>query len=643
MAAGITLSANPSPVVAGQQVTISGQLVGIHRHLRPCGIQIKIWQRQASQGSFTLLTTAIMNRFGGYRIALAGGQVETNSAWRATAGALRSAVVVQPVQAQVGFSTEPTFAVVGDRKLLSGYVIPSHAGESVRLQQRMGARWVNLVGSRLSNDSTFSITRTFSKPSQHTWRVVFGGDARNAASQSALIPVAIVRNTGIHKIKHVVVIMQENRSFDSYFGTYPGADGIPGLAGNPGTVPCVPDPLRGGVACSFHEAADENFGGPHGAPSAAADMNCANPGLYQGCTMDGFVSQAEAGSHCTADDPTCSPCTEGHTTQCVDAMGYHDAAEIPNYWTYAQQFVLQDHMFQPDASWSEPQRLYMVSEWSAYCLDPTQPFSCSGRINSPNNDFLTSASSPTNATPSYAWTDITYLLHRQNVSWGYYVFKGNEPDCENDQSVTCTGVPQNAQTPGIWNPLPDFTDVWQDGQLGDVQSLSNFFTAARNGTLPAVSWIDPNQTVSEHPPSLVSAGQTYVTGLINAIMNGPDWNSTAIFLSWDDWGGFYDHVAPPHVDGQGYGLRVPGLVISPYARSGYIDHQILSHDAYNKFIEDDFLGGERLDPATDGRPDPRPNVRENARILGSLQADFNFNQAPRPPLVLPPHPPPGPG
>jgi phospholipase C len=141
----------------------------------------------------------------------------------------------------------------------------------------------------------------------------------------------------------------------------------------------------------------------------------------------------------------------------------------------------------------------------------------------------------------------------------------------------------------------------------------------------------------------VSAGQTYVAGLINAIMNGPDWSSTAIFLSWDDWGGFYDHVVPPHVDGQGYGMRVPGLVISPYAKSGYIDHQVLSHDAYNKFIEDDFLGGERLDPSTDGRPDPRPDVRENEPILGSLQSDFNFNQTPRAPVLLPLHPAPGPG
>jgi phospholipase C len=96
------------------------------------------------------------------------------------------------------------------------------------------------------------------------------------------------------------------------------------------------------------------------------------------------------------------------------------------------------------------------------------------------------------------------------------------------------------------------------------------------------------------------------------------------------------------VDQNGYGLRVPALVISPYARQGYIDHQTLSFDAYNKFIEDDFLGGSRLDPATDGRPDPRPDVRENASILGNLAADFDFSQPPRPAVPLPTHPKPGP-
>src|SRR5205823_6534873 len=192
--------------------------------------------------------------------------------------------------------------------------------------------------------------------------------------------------------------------------------------------------------------------------------------------------------------------------------------------------------------------------------------------------------------------------------------------------------------PGIWNPLPFFETVKQDHQLRNVAPLRTYFRAARNGTLPAVSWITPNGRVSEHPPGLVSAGEKYVTGLVNAAMRGPDWKSTAIFLAWDDWGGYYDHVAQPRVDGNGYGLRVPGLVISPYARHGFVDHQLLSFDAYVKFIEDDFLGGQRLDPRTDGRPDPRPTVRENVAILGDLAHDFDFTQPPRPPLILKPYP-----
>jgi phospholipase C len=419
-----------------------------------------------------------------------------------------------------------------------------------------------------------------------------------------------------------VIIMQENRSFDQYFGTYPGAAGIPGLAGNPGTVPCVPDPANGGCIAPYHDAQDKNFGGPHGAANASADID--------GGKMDGFVGQAESGNSCSAVNPSCSPCTSNAQSRCIDVMGYHDGTDIPNYWKYAHDFVLQDRMYEPNASWSLPEHLYQVSEWSANCTNALDPFSCTNALQSPNPP-----GAPLDQTPLYAWTDMTYLLHKYSVSWAYYVFKGSEPDCENDSAVVCTAVPQGATTPGIWNPLPHFTDVQQDNQVGNVQTLSNFFTAAQAGTLPAVSWIDPNGKVSEHPPALVSAGQTYVTGLINAIMKSPDWSSTAIFLSWDDWGGFYDHVVPPVVDQNGYGLRVPGMVISPYARAGYVDHQTLSHDAYNKFIEDVFLGGQRLNPATDGRPDPRPDVRETLPVLGDLSADFNFSQPPRAPELLP--------
>ena len=208
--------------------------------------------------------------------------------------------------------------------------------------------------------------------------------------------------------------------------------------------------------------------------------------------------------------------------------------------------------------------------------------------------------------------------------------------------MVCKLPTVSAQTPEIWNPLPLFTTVHEDNQLANIQSVDRFTAAATAGTLPAVSWVVPDFAHSEHGPAAISDGQAWVTGLINAVMQGPDWSSTAIFLAWDDWGGYYDHVTPPVVDKNGYGLRVPAMVISPYARTGYIDQQTLSFDAYVKFIEDDFLGGSRLDPKTDGRPDARPDVRENSPILGDLRKDFDFNQAPRPPLVLQLHPPPGP-
>jgi phospholipase C len=322
-----------------------------------------------------------------------------------------------------------------------------------------------------------------------------------------------------------------------------------------------------------------------------------------------------------------------------DVMGYHNGKDLPNYWTYARRFVLQDHMFQSDLSWSLPSHLYMVSEWTARCTQTGNPMSCHNTLDYPGDppDFGYGRHR-SHSRPHYAWTDLTYLLHKHHVSWRYYVFKGSEPDCENDAAVACAPVAQGPKTPGIWNVLPYFDTVHQDGQLRNIQSLSRFFVAARNGTLPAVSWITPNRQVSEHPNSLVSVGESYVTGLINAIMRSPDWRSTAIFLAWDDWGGFYDHVVPPHVDHDGYGLRVPAMVISPYAKRGYIDHQTLSFDAYVRFIEDDFLGGQRLDPRTDGRPDPRPDVRENAPQLGNLVHDFNFHRAARPPLILPVRP-----
>jgi phospholipase C len=431
---------------------------------------------------------------------------------------------------------------------------------------------------------------------------------------------------GIHKIRHVVIVMQENRSFDSYFGTYPGADGIPRRNGH--FTVCSPDPKSGRCFRPYHDPHNRNTGGPHEHLDAVRDIDHGK--------MDGFVRQARRGLTvgCVAspDGPLCSL-----GAQHPDVMGYHDWREIPNYWAYARHFVLQDHMFQPDTSWSLPAHLFMVSEWSARCRRHGGPMSCVNTIENPLAPPH-EAQNPTNVAPDYAWTDLTYLLHKRHVSWRYYVFAGTEPDCETG-AMFCGAKVQRAKSPGIWNPLPWFDTVRHDHQLRDVTSISKFFAAARRGTLPAVSWVTPNNHVSEHPPSLVTNGQAFVTNVINSVMRSPDWPSTAIFLAWDDWGGFYDHVPPPRVDVNGFGLRVPALVISPFARRGFIDHQTASLDAYVRFIEDDFLGGARIDPRTDGRPDSRPMVRDDLPKVGNLARDFNFRQKPRPPLILPLHPP----
>ena len=336
-----------------------------------------------------------------------------------------------------------------------------------------------------------------------------GTAAACTSSSSSSAPPA----TGIHKIKHVVVIMQENRSFDSYFGTYPGVDGIPAKNGQ--FTVCVPDSRTKGCDKPFHDTSLVNGGAKHQRADALTDID--------GGKMDGFVKDAEQNSNrgCGATNPPTSQCL---TTAAPDVMGYHDAREIPNYWTYAKDFTLQDHMFEPVASWSLPAHLYMVSEWSASCKN-TNPSSCtndpaqvgggaaargvapgSGVLaaivrllrNSPpafhsclaahgvtavtratvtkatvdtaiqaclgaltpaeRQQLLNLASGAAGGGASgegqqlalYSWTDLTYLLHKDNVSWAYYIQSGVQPDCDDNPDETaagCAPVAQGAGTP----------------------------------------------------------------------------------------------------------------------------------------------------------------------------------------------------
>src|SRR5207237_2900089 len=141
------------------------------------------------------------------------------------------------------------------------------------------------------------------------------------------------------------------------------------------------------------------------------------------------------------------------------------------------------HMFEPTASWSLPEHLFQVSGWSATCTQHNVPASCTNSLSQapprPPTKWTDYPAGSQN-TPIYAWTDLTYLLHKSNVSWRYYVADGTQPDCEDDSAMTCTPRPQHAGTPQIWNPLPYFDTVKQDGELGNIQQLARFYTAAKN-------------------------------------------------------------------------------------------------------------------------------------------------------------------
>jgi len=439
---------------------------------------------------------------------------------------------------------------------------------------------------------------------------------------------------GAIPIRHVIIIMQENRSFDSYFGTFPGADGIPANT-------CIPiDPSNPGNGCitPYHDLHDLNAGGPHRSNDAQADID---DGVHSD-HMDGFINQQiTAPRNCRPDAPNCSTSADGVERR--DVVGYHTATEIPNYWTYAQKFVLQDHLFAGIRSWSWPAHLELTSEWSAICS---------------NGDKASSCVTDSEAGQPYAglklpWANLFQLFDLYGVSWKYYVANGVEPDCEDD-ALTCTGKPQTAKKPSYWNPAPYFTSVQKKGAAYTDRhnpDAKQFFTDLKNGTLPQVSWIVPTQDESEHPPAGVTRGMEHVTRMVNAVMGSQYWKDTAIFISWDDWGGFYDHMPPPNVDrnsnkgpAQEYGVRVPGLMISAYAKAGTIDHSVLSFDSYATFIEELFMNGAHLDPRALGNPDSRPSIRDaltqvrypdgSTAPIGKLMDEFDFTQKPLPPLKL---------
>jgi len=344
----------------------------------------------------------------------------------------------------------------------------------------------------------------------------------------------------IRKIGHVIWIIQENRSFDNYFGTYLGADGIP-----PRT--CLPV-LPGSSNCvkPFHM--------PEGQPAydLAHEWEIVHA-AYDNGKMDGFV-WAE-GTNFT--------------------MGYYDGRDIPNYWNYARHFTLCDRFFSSQMGLSLPNHVYTVAGQSGGLI-----------VNVPNLEALEDTMDDPDG---FSFASVAELMSKNQVSWKYYVESQPLPQ----------GVPMRLSETGLrlafpeprqfslWNPLPGFKKIRDDpAEMAHLTDLKNYFRDLEQGTLPEVSWIIPDYQDSEHPIASPTNGMWYVTRLINALMESKYWRDSVIFLTWDDYGGFYDHVPPPEIDAYGLGPRVPMLVISPFARPNYVSHYTYEFSSVLKFIEE---------------------------------------------------------
>ena len=379
------------------------------------------------------------------------------------------------------------------------------------------------------------------------------------------------------KIQHIVFIIKENRTFDNYFGTFPGADGATtGLISTGERIP-----LRHAL-----DRMPRDLG--HEWDDARRAMNESR--------MDRF-----------------DLVREGNVNGDFLSMSQFLDADIPLYWSYAEHFTLADHMFSSLAGPSFPNHLYTVASQAGGAI--TNPDShvwgCDADART-RVDVLATNGRTTRAYPCFDFPTVADRLEAAGVSWRYY-------------------APVLGQPGYIWSAFDAIQHIRQSPLWATrVVPFGQFIADAGRGTLPAVSWLIPDFDVSEHPTVNAFAattlsvseceGENWTAQQINAIMKGPEWPTTAIVLTWDDFGGFYDHVPPPHVDWLGLGPRVPLIAISPYARAGVVSHTVYEFASVLRFIE----------------------TRYNLKALTGRDAEanslidmFDFGQAPAPPLVLP--------
>ena len=390
--------------------------------------------------------------------------------------------------------------------------------------------------------------------------------AQSAPSSEPATPA-----TGINLIQHVVFIIKENRSFDSYFGTFPGANGATtGLASNGQIIPLIhePDSTPRDIGHDWFSAHLALNGG---------QMNAFD--LIHGDNSNGNLNG--------------------------DYLSYSQfvQSDLPNYFAYASNYVLADNMYSSLVGPSFPNHLYTIAAQSAGVINnPSAGLGPAWGCDSPANFVTQVLDSNGQITLQYPCFDVTTLadmLQGAGVSWTYY----GPPFGASGYVWVAVDAINHIRNSSLWNT--------------NVHNQAQFVNDALHGNLPAMSWLITGS--SEHPPSSACDGENWTVQQINAIMKGPDWNSTAIFITWDDFGGFYDHVAPPGLDQFGLGMRVPLLVISPYALTGQVSHTQYELSSVLKFVEERF-----------GLP---PMTTRDAEANDITDA-FDFTQSPRSPFLL---------
>jgi len=409
-----------------------------------------------------------------------------------------------------------------------------------------------------------------------------------AASQTAWLTNASAhrmhRSSSSGKIQHIVIVVQENRSFNNLFHAYPGAKTANyGLDPYGNRIKLLPVSI----------ATPWDIDHSSGAFFAACNGSGSIPGTN--CAMNGFTKEwvgCGGGSN---------PCPIKHPQ-----YAYVPRSQIKPYWTMAKQYVLADEMYASnfDAS-SFISHQYIISGQAMSAVNyPWGAWGCPGG----SGDEIATVGQQRQIPSGYevvCWDPTTLgdELDGANQSWAFYgqYYSGS---------------------PWLWIAYQAINHIYNGPDWGNdiIHPPSQFLTDVQNGKLRAVTWVTPTWQNSDHAGSNSTSGPSWIASVVNAVGQSSFWDSTAIFIMWDDYGGWYDSEPPAYVDYDGLGLRLPLLIISPYAKQGYVTHTHYEHGTILKFVEETF--GLQALAASDARANPPDD-------------SFDFNQAPRKFKVIP--------